>query len=304
MPETRNPPLNQPAAILGLAAGAVLISFSSVFVKLSGVGPASAGFYRMLFGALALTAAALLLRERLRLEYRTLLWATAAGLMFAADLSVWHRSIEGVGPGLATVLGNFQVFVMIAAGALFLGERVTWRTLSAVLLAILGLLLLVGPGWGNLSGDWRNGVLLGLTTAFFYAAYMMILRRMQNEHHNRSPIWSMTVMAVVCSLLMGMEIPLSKESFIIPDRAAFLYLLAYGVLCQALGWYLISRNIPRATLTITGITILLQPALSFGWDILLFSRPTTFLDLTGALLTLTAIYIGVTRQKAGPRTED
>ncbi len=295
MSDTRNPPLNQPTAILGLAAGAVLISFSSVFVKVSGVGPVSAGFYRMLFGALALVVVALLLRERLQIGVRTLLWAMAAGLMFAADLSVWHRSIEGVGPGLATVLGNFQVFVMIAAGALFLGERVTWRTLSAVILAIFGLLLLVGPGWGHLSDEWRSGVLLGLATALFYAAYMMILRRMQHARRNPSPIWSMTVMAAVCALLLGLEIPLSEETFAIPDRASFLYLLAYGVLCQALGWYLISRNIPRATLTITGITILLQPALSFGWDILLFARPTTFLDLTGALLTLTAIYIGVTR---------
>ncbi|HHH38448.1 MAG TPA: DMT family transporter [Sedimenticola sp.] len=300
MPDGLSQPLNQPRTIFGLATGAFLISFSSIFVRLSAVGPTTAGFYRMLFGALALALAALLLRERWRVASHTLLWSLAAALMFAADLSVWHRSIDRVGPGLATVLGNFQVFVMIGAGALFLGERVTGRTLGAVALAIAGLLLLVGPGWGSLSPAWRLGVLLGLATAFFYAAYMMILRRMQQAARNPSPIWSMTLMALFCSLLLGLEVPLVGERFAIPDLASLAFLLAYGILCQALGWYLLSSNIPRATLGVTGITILLQPALSFAWDMLLFDRPTTLLDLTGALLTLTAIYYGVTRQKRLP----
>ena len=44
--------------------------------------------------------------------------------MFAADLTFWHHSIDAVGAGLATVLGNIQVvFVGLLAWAL--GERPT-----------------------------------------------------------------------------------------------------------------------------------------------------------------------------------
>ena len=284
---------------LQVTLGAVAISFSSVFVKLAQVGPTTAGFYRMLFGAMALLLVLPMLRGRLRLDRQTLGFSLLAGLFFAADLSVWHRSIQGVGPGLATVLGNFQVFVMVGAGALFLGERLSLRTLLAVIMAIAGLLLLVGPGWGTLGDGWRSGVLFGLATALFYSAYMMTLRRMQAQPEQRHQVLNMALVALWTSLFLAIGVPLASESFAIPDTPSLAYLLAYGVLCQAIGWYLIARGLPRIELSVAGILILLQPALAFLWDILLFSRPTTTVDLLGASLTLAAIYLAVTRGTRG-----
>ncbi len=289
---------NRLSAILGVAGGAVAISFSSIFVALADVGPATAGFYRMLFGALTLLLILPLLRQPLRIQPRTLLLSAIAGLLFTGDLSVWHRSIHGVGPGLATILGNFQVFVMVAVGALFLHERVTSRTLLAVIMAFTGLLLLVGPGWTQWPSDWRSGVLYGLATALFYAAFIITLRCMQQtSEDNAQQIWNMALVALWTSLFLAIGIPLTGESFSIPDTTSLWSLIAYGVLCQALGWYMISRNLPRVDLSIAGIVILLQPALSFVWDILLFGRPTSALDLLGAAITLAAIYIAVTRQQ-------
>lgn len=289
--------INRASAIAAVASGAVMISFSSIFVRLAQVGPSASGFYRMLFGTLALILTVALLRRRPQINGTSQLWLALAGLLFAADLTVWHRSILSIGPGLATVLANFQVFVLIGAGTLFLGERITPRTMIAVVLALLGLMLLVGPGWNQLTGQWRSGVLLGLATAVFYACFLLLLRRLQANPDPTSQIWNMAQVSAWTALFMGLVVFLSDESLVIPDPASLGHLLAYGVLCQALGWLLISRSLPLVTLSVAGITILLQPALAFIWDILLFSRPTSPLDLIGAVLTLTAIYIAVTRQK-------
>ena len=288
---------NQPSTITAVASGAVLISFSSIFVKLSQVGPGASGFYRMLFGTLALVLTAVALGQRPRGDRISGLWAALAGLVFAADLTVWHRSILSIGPGLATVLANFQVFVMIGAGSLFLREQITHRTLASVILALFGLFMLVGPGWNQLTDQWRTGVSLGLATALFYAVYILLLRRLQANRDNAGQIWNMAQVAAWTALFMGLEVLLSDETFLIPNSDSLWCLVAYGVLCQALGWLLISRSLPRVTLSVAGITILLQPALAFVWDILFFARPTSLLDLIGATITLTAIYIGVTRQK-------
>ena len=54
-------------------------------------------------------------REQRRYGPRTLRERAAAwvaGVMFAADLTFWHHSIEAVGAGLATVLGNIQVVLV------------------------------------------------------------------------------------------------------------------------------------------------------------------------------------------------
>ena len=206
-----------------------------------------------------------------------------------------------MGPGLATVLGNFQVFVMVGVGALFLRERITPRVLLAVTLALGGLLLLVGPGWNALGGQWRSGVLFGLATALFYAAFIITLRRLQRRPEPRHQVMNMTLVALWTALFLAVAVPLSGESFVIPDPLTFIWLLAYGVLCQALGWYLIARGLPGLPLSVAGILILLQPALAFLWDMLLFDRPTTAADLIGAAIVLTAIYLAVTRASASPR---
>jgi drug/metabolite transporter (DMT)-like permease len=44
-----------------------------------------------------------------------------------------------------------------------------------------------------------------------------------------------------------------------------------------------------------GLALLLQPTLSFVWDVLFFSRPMTAMELLGAGIALIAIYLGTAR---------
>jgi len=80
-----------------MVAGAIMISFSAVFVKLAHVGPTVAGFYRMLFGGLILAVIVLARREKLWHTPRTALLCVICGLIFSADLFFWHRSVHLIG---------------------------------------------------------------------------------------------------------------------------------------------------------------------------------------------------------------
>ncbi|MFN7294075.1 MAG: EamA family transporter, partial [Lysobacteraceae bacterium] len=138
-------------ALLAMAAGASLISLTGVLVRLADVPPTVAGMYRMLFGGAMLGVVLVLLGRWRALSARAwvfCLWPAAA---FAADLWLWHRSIHAVGPGLATLLANTQVFFMVAAGVLFFGERLHPRFFAGVMLAFAGLVLILGDGWSALS---------------------------------------------------------------------------------------------------------------------------------------------------------
>ncbi|MFB3063956.1 MAG: EamA family transporter, partial [Gammaproteobacteria bacterium] len=42
-----------------------------------------------------------------------------------------------------------------------------------------------------------------------------------------------------------------------------------------------------------GLILLLQPLLAFVWDVLFFARSITPTELTGAVLTLLGIYLGM-----------
>ncbi|MGA8018288.1 MAG: hypothetical protein WCA42_05420, partial [Desulfobacterales bacterium] len=53
-------------------------------------------------------------------------------------------------------------------------------------------------------------------------------------------------------------------------------------------------GLTRLRSSLVGLLILLQPALSFTWDILFFHRETDLFGAVGAVLSLTAIYLGTT----------
>lgn len=285
------------SAILRLAFGAFLISFSAVFVKLAHVGPTASAFYRQFFGGIVLLAVALARRQSLWKGRRPLAFAVVAGLFFSADLFCWHRSIEFIGPGLATIMGNFQVFVMAFVGVAVFKEKATWRFAMSIPLAIVGLFLLVGLDWSHVGTLYHAGVWFGLATAVTYAGYLLTLRRSQSESVRLAAFPNLAIITLITAGLLGISNGVEGHSLAIPDGQTWVSLVAYGVFCQALGWIVISRALPHVDASRAGLILLLQPALTFIWDVLFFDRPTTYIEVFGALLALGAIYLGNTAKK-------
>ena len=280
-----------------LGAGAALISFSSVFVKVAQVGPVAAGFYRVLFGGFFLLILVLVRGYYSSITRRGFFLSTLCALVFTFNLTTWHKSIHGVGPGLATVLSNFQVLFLAGIGVLFFREKTGWKLILAICLALTGLFLLVGPGWSSVGQEWKMGVFFGLLAAFFYAAYILSVRNLQTGQSFAAVAVNMTLLSFLTAGLMAGEMLLVGEGFAIPDLQSVFALAGYGFFSQMLGWMLISHSLPRVRVSIAGLLILLQPFLSFVWDILFFHRPTGPLDILGAGCALCGIYLGLTRNR-------
>lgn len=279
--------------MLRVLAGAVLISFAAVFVSLSGVASAPAAFYRLVIGSAALMALAVLRGERLRLEPRFVAYVLLAGLSFAADLVVWHLSIYRVGPGIATLLPNFQVILMMFAGWLIWRERLTWRVTLAVGLAVGGLILLLmaAPEAGHLR--FLDGIAYGLGAAIAYTAYLLFLRLAGGSASRQAPAFFIGLVSIVAAVGAGSWVVIRGESFHVAFGMAWLWLAFYGLGCQALGWLLISTGLPRMPAALAGLLLLLQPTLTFAWDHLIFGRRFTLLELAGAALALVGLYLGL-----------
>jgi len=284
------PSLSNPRLLL--YAGAALISLSPVWVKLVDIPPTVSGFYRVLIGGGALALFLLFTRRRLDLSRSALIILFASALFFATDLWVWHRSIDYIGPGLATLLGNFQVFFMMLAGAVLLHQRPHPRQLIAVPLALFGLALIVGVDWSILAPEYRLGIVFGLLTALMYAGYMLTLREARARSAHRSPVREVAVVSLLTAALLGMSAVTEDVSLAIPTLADAGWLVSYGILSHTLGWLLIASSLPRVSATEAGLALLLQPTLSFVWDIVLFGRPITAVELTGAAIVLIALYLG------------
>ena len=277
---------------LRLFAGATCISFSPVWVKLVDVSPTTSGFYRVAIGGTALALFLAATGRRFELSKRAWQILLASAVLFALDLWFFHRSINYVGPGLATLLSNFQVFFMMLAGVLLLQQRPRVAQLFAVPLALFGLGLIVGFDWRELPGDYRLGVVFGLLTALAYAGYMLTMREARHDSSDPLPAREVAFVSLGSALLLGLSALAEGESLGIPSLVDAGWLLSYGIFSQCLGVLLIASSLLRVTTTEAGIALLLQPTLSFCWDVLFFNRQMTVLELSGAAIALLAIYLG------------
>ena len=280
-----------------LVAGAAMISFSAVFVKLADVGPTSSAFYRMFFGGLLLAAITLVLKKRLWYGWKAQSLMILCGAFFTADLTVWHRSVLFIGPGLATILANFQVFFLAGFGIIVLGEKLTLRYILAIPIGFLGLYLIMGSDWSALESDYKMGVFLGLAAALAYSFYLVTLRKLQSLGEHISPFSAIAIISLATAAMLAVLMVWEGESFAIPNIKSWVSLVAYGVIGQVLGWVLISRGITRVEASRVGLVLLLQPSLSFIWDILFFHRPTGYVAILGCMIAVTAIYMGSTATK-------
>ena len=205
---------------LQMIAGAVMLSFSAVFVKWAHVGPTMAGFYRMFFGGLILLGAILVKKERLFHGSHHLKTVFICGLLFALDITLWHRSIHFIGPGLSTLMANFQVFFLALFGMIILKEKSNWKFFVSIPAAILGLYLIVAPNWNALGGEYRAGVVLALLTAISYATYILVLRNFQSKF-TVSALPTIGLVSLITALVLALEALLINESFVIPDAQSW-----------------------------------------------------------------------------------
>jgi drug/metabolite transporter (DMT)-like permease len=277
---------------LRLYVGASLISLSPVWVKLVTVSPTTSAFWRLAIGGWVIGAYLLVTRRRLQFSSQVWLVLALAALFLAADLWFYHRSIQFIGPGLSTLLANFQVFVMAAAGLLILREPPTGRQMIAIPLALFGLALIVGIDWQNLGADYKRGILFGLAAAITYAAYLLCMRYSRRDSTNRVPSREIAIVSLVGAAILGAVALGEGEQLTLSNRADVTWLVCYGVLSHGAGMLFITSSLPHVTTTQAGLALLLQPTLSFAWDILFFARSMKPVELSGAAIALFAIYLG------------
>ncbi len=288
-------PYTHPVVLLLISA--LIISFSSALVKTSNVASTVSAFYRVFFGSVFLIIACGIRGEFKKRSVKKNGLAVLCGLLFALDLWAWHLSIQYVGPGLATILGNCQVFVLAIVGYLVFKEVITARFILSVPLAFLGLFLIIGVDIDHLSRQYMVGIGLGLATAAFYSMFLLLLRRVQSDKDDFSLFYYLMILSVSCSVFLGGKIFIFRESFIIPDTTSLFSLLCLGIFIQSIAWVMISNALPKVRASHAGLILLLQPALSFVWDVLLFDRQTGFAGWAGVMIVLSAIYLGMTGNK-------
>ena len=280
---------------LRLYFGAVLISFSPIFVSLVHVNPTASAFYRVFIGGIALTLYLLLSKKRFDFNMSVWFFLLMASIFFAADLWFWHRSVIYVGPGLGTLLANMQVFIMMMAGIFLYKQMPTRVQLFSVPFAVIGLFMIVGLDWNELKPNYQMGIIFGLLTAICYSSYLISMRQAQQSETNVIPISEVAVMSLMVSIILALTAFFESESLVVKDPNDYLLLLIYGIGSHAIGGIMIASALVKVSTTEVGIALLLQPTLSFIWEILFFNRSFSMIESAGVIIVLYSIFLSSNR---------
>ena len=281
----------QKRPILAAAIGALLIAFSAVLVRLADTTPSTAAFYRCAYALPPLLLLALVERR----AYGGLPWpqirlGLIAGVFFAIDLVVWHHSIEMVGAGLATVLGNTQVVLVAIIAWVVLGEKPDKRLIASIPVVMIGVVLISGVvGQGAYGRDPVMGVILGIATGVAYAGYLLILRRGNSDiRRPAGPLFAATLSGAVCALLIGAPL---GELQLIPTWPAHGWLLILALGVQVAGWMVISISLPRLDAAMTSVLLTIQPVGSVLLGIVILAEAPSAFQLVGVLCILAGLMI-------------
>ena len=281
-------------AILALFIGAVTIAFAPILVRLSEVGPSATGFHRFLLAIPLYWAIAATLPRPAGAEgserpgtLRDFVLIAMAGVYLAADVAVWHYSIQMTTVANSTLLANVAPVFVVLGGWLLFRTRVTGTYLIGLAAAMTGVFILSRASL-SLSQDHFIGDLLGILTAVFYAAYQMSVERLRKRFS------TVTIMkyAIPVSALVMLPVALASGEDLLPVTLAgwgFLIALAAGP--QVFGQGLIAWALAHLPVAFASVSLLVQPvtAALVAWA--LFGEHIGLQQGIGAVIVLGGIML-------------
>jgi drug/metabolite transporter (DMT)-like permease len=271
--------------------GAVAIAFSSILVRLSHASPSTSAIFRCLYAVPILGLLAWLEDRRLgRRWWSERRFALAAGVFFAADLMLWHRSIGDIGAGLATVLANIQVVLVPLVAWMWLAEKPGRRVLAALPLALLGVVLISGVlEHGAYGHNPTRGAVYGLLAGVAYVGFLLLLRHGGADiRRPAGPLFDATATGAALCIVAGLII---GDAELVPTWPSAGWLLTLALTSQVVGWLLITISLARLPAAMTSLLLTVQPLGSVLLAALIFSESPSAVQLAGVALVLLALLV-------------
>ncbi len=281
-----------------LAAGCwSILGWIGKLAFLSGVGPQTLVFSRVLVAILILGGGMLLLRpQHLRFRIADLKIIVPIGAVVAINYSTYYQSVLHL--GVAVSIAVFYVFPAMTAVAawVFLGERVGKKTVVALIVAVSGCVLVSGLLGVNVQIS-AIGVMFALVSAASYAGYAVLVRRVVRE---RPPSWLLFYSLVFALPGLAIATAVVGEPLLPPLGGGWLYVVILAVIPTLAGYGLYAHGLQRLPAARAAILATTEPVLATVWAVAFLAERPSGWQVLGFALILASAWLASRERRREP----
>ncbi len=253
-----------------------------------GVNTSSVLFYRFSMAVLMLGVMLLVERKSFRINRQELKVLGSLGVLFAASCITYYESFLLMDAGIASTI--LFVYPVMVAGimALFFKERITFSTVTAILLALGGIgLLYQGDGETSLS---TMGILLVILSALCYAVYIVVV----NQSSIRMSSLKLTFYVLLICMFSLLVYSFTSPNLYLqlpPSPRAWFFACWLGLVPTILSLVLMTIAVHEVGATPTAIMGALEPLTAVAIGVLVFGETLTVQLVIGIVLILSAVLL-------------
>lgn len=258
--------------------------FVGVAVSVRYVGtrvPAAEGaFLRYLVGTLLLIPVFLKLpRSNVRLLASRIL--LVRGLLHGLGVMFWFFAMARIPLAEVTALSYLTPVLMTIGAAIFFGERLYTRRILAIFFGLVGVFVILRPGFTSIS----VGQIAQLLTAPLFAASLLLTKKLTSD----TPITVIvTSLSVICTVAL---LPVALLDWVTPNRLE-LFLLSLTAVFATAGHFTLTKALALAPVAVIQPASFLQLLWATLFGVILFDDAIdAYVVLGGAILIASITYI-------------
>ena len=260
------------------AAGLLFVLVNAGVKYLGPVVPApEAAFLRYALGLILLVPA---LRQivRIRLSRGQWLFFIARGALHAVGVALWFYAMARIPLADVTAMNYLSPIYVTIGAALFLGEKLALRRILAVVVALIGALIILRPGFREIGA----GHYAMLIAALVFAGSYMLAKHMTDE---TDPVTVVTMLSVWVTIGL---IPMAAPVWVVPTAWQLLVLFVIAIFAT-LGHYVMTLGFRAAPITVTQPVTFLQLVWAVSLGAIFFGEPVDPWVVVGGVMIISAI---------------
>ncbi|WP_340109942.1 DMT family transporter [Pikeienuella sp. HZG-20] len=253
----------------------------------SSLPPAEGAFFRYAFGLLFVSPALIgVIRRPPALK----IWALygGRGLLHGFGVILWFYAMARIPIAEVTALNYATPIFITILAAIFLGERLQARRIAAIIVGIIGVAIILRPGFHEIGA----GQLAQICATPFFAASFILAKRLTRD---AAPVEIVAMLSLACTLVL---LPAALSDWRDPTWAEVGWLALAAAIATA-GHYTLTLAYRCAPISVTQPVTFLQIVWATALGVVAFGEPVDLFILFGAaVIVSSAWYITVREMRA------